>query len=335
MDSLLEFIQQYDWQLTVKLFFCIVVIVYLFLENRLRNFFEYILVSPFLIMMSLFLSVSDNLISIILYIELSLFLKDILYNINVNRFESFYFRMIRLPLWVFAIYCYYTTFSTFEILDVANVTGSNLTILFFSVLTILSSIIIGFLYRKKYLLNSKFEKITVVSILYPAISFKLISLLAKWSDLLLPTHKMYMYNLILVLCVLALILSIRYIYVRERDDIFLAFSSMVPISLYPLIIYINNEYWQNFEMVSLKLIALISVSHLFYLNTINNRFSQVTLMILSCEIFGISPFGHLVSYFGDYSKNTDQLFALSSLLICFISISIVFKSMVNSLNKEV
>ena len=335
MDSFMNAFEVYDWQLTSKFIFCSLIIVFLFFDRRLSKFSDEILVSPFIIMLSIYLSISQNLIAIVFFIELALFLKEILYKVNVKRFESYYFQFVRLPLWVFVIYSHYVTFSTFELVSVPDKVSSSLTVLFFSLFLILSSILMGFLYRKNYALRSQSEKVTTISILFPAISFKLISILGSWSDLLLPLHKSYMYNSIVVVCIVSLVLSIRYLSVNKRDDLFLGFSSMVCISIFPMLIYINNAFWDGFTEVSFKIILLLSITHLFYLNSKKNQFSQVIILILTCQILGLSPQGRLTSYFGPYSYSNDQLLSFGTLLVCLFGITIILKSMVNSLSKEI
>lgn len=334
MNNLLNILSVYDWGLTFKVLFCILVILFLFLDKILDKHAHFIVVSPFLIMLSYFITTSNNLISLIFFIEVTLFLKEILYGVNVRRFELYYFRLVRLPLWLFVIYCHFLTFSTFNLASIVEKADSSLTISFFSVLLIISTFVIGFLYRKRYFLESKIEKITTVSIIFPVIVLKLIGILASWSDLLQPHHKSYIFNVIVVICVIALFLTIRYITVKNKDEIFLGFSSMVCLTLLPLLIYPNTNFWGDFSHTTFKIIGLLVITHTFYISTVNTRFSQVLTLALSCQVLGISPFGHLSRYFSHPIQSNDQVLSIFALLMCLIGFGFVFMAMINSLQKD-
>jgi hypothetical protein len=306
-------------------------VVYVFFWKKLDKYSDIFIATPFVLLMSYLIFTSGNLISFIFYVEIALLLKEIVFKINVERYETYHFKLTRLPLWVFSLYCYFMTFGTFSFVKIVEKTDIKLSMLYVSFLLILVSMTLGFLYRKKYPTKSKIEAITLFSILIPAISFKMFSLLSNWGDLLLPAHREYINILVGIVAVITFVVSLRYLYTEKKNDLAIGFSLVILSTLYPLLIYINPVFWSEFVEYSLRIIILLVIFHVFYLNNLSGRPYKLLMFALLCELSGIGPNGHIYQYFGGYVEGSDQVSSIILLIFVIFGVAAVAKSIIKSM----
>lgn len=331
MDNFIETLAIYDWNIVLKTIVALSSIAFVFFWKKLDKLSDFFIALPFFTLVSYSIYKSSNLIALIFFIEISLSLKEVLFKINIERFEKYYFRLLRIPMWIFSIYCYYVTFGTFEFIDVVQRTDIHLSLLYINLVIILMLFIQGFLYRKSYVTNSRVESLVIYSILTPAICLKLFSLLANWTDLLLPEHHSYINILLSVICLITFILSIRYFYISDVNDLVVGLNNTVLSSLFPMLVFVNQSFWSGFSFFALKLILLFCVFHVFYQVAAPTRSYKLLMFLLLCEISGIGPNGHIFAYFGGLEDYSDQLMAVILLFLVFLSISFVLKSIVKSM----
>ncbi|WP_127715405.1 hypothetical protein [Halobacteriovorax sp. HLS] len=335
MDKLNQLISYYDWNVMLKIIFSLASIGYVFFWKKLDKYTDQVLGIPFIILMSYFLFNATNLISLIFFIESALILKEIIFKVDYKRFESYFFNFARFPLWLISIYCYYTTFATFEFVDIVERTDFKLSIVYTNTLLILALLFVGFLYRIKFSLVTKSERIALVSILLPTIAFKLIYFLASIDEFILPEHSTYISTITFIISSVSFILSLRYLNrSKTRDSLILGFTSLFLLSFLPLLVSINRIFWEDYQFTVVRLILLLCVFHVFLLSAPKNRVYQLGIFLLMTEIVGLSPLGHIYKYFAFSIDSYDQIISIIGLSFIYIGIGFVAKSIVSKLSNE-
>jgi len=333
MDSLIQVLKGYDWLLTSQVILLAFISLLVIFWKRALPKADILIGLPFTVCLSLSIFNSTNLISLIFFIEILLIMSKVIYANNYKAFDRSLFEFIRIPFWGITIFCYYQTFDTFNFIEVINKAGIELSFVYLNLLFLLFVFTLGQLYRVQNLKRGIVESLCVQAIALPAICLKIMSLLVQWGDFILPQHKKVLDLIILGFCLGAMILSIRFLLHSEQQTLKAAIYSLMIISIFPLLIYVNTEFWSQIDFFSLKIIFLFIILEVLCRLKEPGQFTILGMFIIICELAGFTPTGHLLTYYNEMIDKNTQLLSMVAVSCSIIAISLVLRSILK-LNRK-
>ncbi len=327
------YLGHYDWLVTSQIVLLISITFLVIFWRRALPKSNIFVGIPFSICLSLSIFKSTNLISLIFMIEILLAMSKIIFSKSYKIFDRSIFEFIRIPFWGITLFCYYQTFNTFAFVQVIDKAGTELSFVYINFLFLISILTIGQIYRTQNLKKGIVESISMQAIVVPIICLKVLSLLAKWGELLLPEHKSIIDLIIAGICICALFISIRFLKHTDQQMLKASIYSLVIVSLFPLLIYINVDFWEKLDFYSLKIVFLFLIFEAISRLREPGRFTIIGVFIILCELTGFTPSGHLLNYFNDILDRQAQLLSILSLGSVILAISFVLRSILR-INRE-